>query len=92
MSRIATTRKLTERRALRKQNELLPQQDSKLKMLAHPQGMTEAELIRQTVAAFPQQSLPTGGQPLPADQATWQEILAAFAASHKGSVTSAPPR
>ena len=79
MTQIAAKPKSTRRKMLPKQIYLLPQQDTKLKVLAHQQRMTEAELIRQAVEAFLAQPVTNGSQHLPPNEAAWQEILASFA-------------
>lgn len=86
MTQITTARKGLRRKMLRKQVYLLPQQDSKLKALAHQQHVTEAELIRQAVEAFLSQPPTNGLKHLPPDEAAWQEILASFEESRTRSV------
>ena len=86
MTQLATTGQSTRRKMLRKQIYLLPQQDTKLKALAHQQRMTEAELIRQALEAFLNQPPTNGVKHLPPDEAAWQEILASFEESRKRSV------
>lgn len=91
MPQVTSVRKLTRRKMRRKQIYLLPQQDTRLKELAHKQLTTEAELIRQAVEAYLNQPM-SGLKHLPPDQAAWQEILASFEEVRKQSVAGEPHR
>jgi hypothetical protein len=92
MTQIATTPQSTRRKMLRKQIYLLPQQDTKLKALAHQQRMTEAELIRQAVEIFLNQPVTNDVKHLPPNEAAWQEILASFEEIRKSGVIGEPHR
>ena len=82
----------TRRKMVRKQVYIYPHQEARLKAMAAAQFMSEADLIRQAVDAFLGQPQIAASNPLPPDEAAWQEVLASFAAVRERSLPGAPQR
>lgn len=78
------------RRMVRKQIYIYPHQEARLKAMAVAQLVSEADLIRQAVDAFLGQPQTAATNPLPPDEAAWQEILTSFAAVRERSLPGAP--
>lgn len=75
---------------VRKQVYFLPQQEVALKAQAEQRSTSEAELIRQAVEAYLNQSERTSGNRLPPDESAWQTILASFEVVRSQVVAGAP--
>lgn len=82
----------TRRKMVRKQVYIYPHQEARLKAMAAAQLVSEADLIRQAVDAFLGQPQTAASNPLPPDEAAWQEVLASFAAVRARSLPGAPHR
>lgn len=82
----------TRRRMVRKQVYIYPHQEARLRAMAVAQLVSEADLIRQAVDTFLGQPQTAVSNPLPLDEAAWQEILASFAAVRERSLPGAPHR
>ena len=92
MTQAIAPRKATRRKMVRKQVYILPHQELQLKAIAEEQLVSEAELIRQAVAAFLARPLPNAARQLPPDEAAWQVILASFEVVRQQPVGAAPHR
>ena len=82
----------TRRKMVRKQVYIYPHQEARLKAMAAAQLMSEADLIRQAVDAYLGQTQNAASNPLPSDEAAWQEVLASFAAVRERPLPGAPHR
>lgn len=82
----------TRRKMVRKQVYISPHQEARLKVMAVAQRVSEADLIRQAVDAFLAQPQTAVSNPLPPDEAAWQEILTSFAAVRERSLPGTPHR
>jgi|SRR5690606_1503648 len=92
MTEMSAANGAARRRMVRKQVYIYPHQEARLKAMAMAQLVSEADLIRQAVDAFLGQPQTVAINPLPLDEAAWQEVLASFAAVRERSLPGAPHR
>lgn len=92
MKQDAEEKNMARRKMVRKQVYLFSHQTQQLKELAKTQQTSEADLIRQAVAALLSAPQTRSANQLPPDEAAWQEILKSFDEVRSRQTSEAPHR